>query len=469
MAMKKYCEYRKQELVPLTHSSKICGRIICLILLLCVFIQESAYSETYSYSLDALDEYCARWSRYYESKELDYVCDYMLSDDSKDLQTVYITYNANEKSKNYSSGLVPARTLVSLSIIPKDLVYLFHFYSDEKKGELESLELYGEDADGNEKRVVPGLLSRDSDYGMWLVEFTASELFDIIYAKEVYAVATINGEFKMTKISEAETEYLYDMIDWASGASLYANTNSPKYMDSSFLPHSTFAKPADVSHGLTGYSFRDDVDGMNKAAASVFYVEVFDENLTQIGTASGFVAFDEHLFVTNQHVIDGAAFLRITDDTKEENRYILNQVVASDKNQDIAILLFPDGNKYDALKLNINEDFQRGQSIVAIGSPEGLKNTLSKGDISGIRYEDGITYIQISASISNGSSGGALFDNNGKVIGVTSSGYIKGQNLNFAISIKSAQDLYARWNKSNYEILGSEKSWNLSGSSIDDY
>src|SRR5574342_400240 len=85
---------------------------------------------------------------------------------------------------------------------------------------------------------------------------------------------------------------------------------------------------------------------------------------------------------------------------------------------------------------------EKGDSVVAIGSPEGLFNTVSTGIISNLhQWTDGgvtLNMIQTTAPITHGSSGGALFNKYGEVIGVTSSGYDLG-NLNFAVAISHAQ------------------------------
>ena len=210
------------------------------------------------------------------------------------------------------------------------------------------------------------------------------------------------------------------------------------------------------------YSFKEDYDAIENAAQSVFYVEIYDSNNQPYGTGSGFVAFDEHLFVTNQHVIEGASFLRIWDDNDQV--YTINQVVESDKNQDIALLSFPEGQKYIALNLGDTEKLKRGQPVVTIGSPKGLQNTVAEGIISAFPTLNGMKMIQISAPISHGSSGGCLFDNSGDVIGITSAGLDDGQNLNFAIPITNVQQLYSQWDKKELTLLGSEKSWNTTGS-----
>ena len=75
----------------------------------------------------------------------------------------------------------------------------------------------------------------------------------------------------------------------------------------------------------------------------------------------------------------------------------------------------------------------RGQKVVAIGSPEGLFNTVSDGIISGFRNINGINMIQFTAPISCGSSGGAVMNMFGEVIGISTSGFDEGQNINFAV------------------------------------
>jgi len=76
-----------------------------------------------------------------------------------------------------------------------------------------------------------------------------------------------------------------------------------------------------------------------------------------------------------------------------------------------------------------------GAKVVAIGSPLGLQNTLSGGIVSGVREGR----IQMSDPISLGSSGGAVFDSYGKVIGISVATVVGGQNINFAVPIDWAK------------------------------
>lgn len=74
-----------------------------------------------------------------------------------------------------------------------------------------------------------------------------------------------------------------------------------------------------------------------------------------------------------------------------------------------------------------------GADVVAIGNPEGYSGTISTGIVSGVRTVYLTRVVQTTAPISPGSSGGALLNGQGRVVGVTSMGNIQGQNLNFAV------------------------------------
>ena len=76
--------------------------------------------------------------------------------------------------------------------------------------------------------------------------------------------------------------------------------------------------------------------------------------------------------------------------------------------------------------------------MYAIGSPSGLRNTLSEGIVSGLREIKGIQHIQTTTPISPGSSGGGLFDAEGKLIGITTFRIGDNGNLNFAVSLDEA-------------------------------
>lgn len=170
-------------------------------------------------------------------------------------------------------------------------------------------------------------------------------------------------------------------------------------------------------------------------ATSVFYIEVQNEGGTAVSTGSGFFIDESGIAVTNWHVINGAkkAIIKLPGGGAE---YAVTGVYAYDPTSDYAIIQV-DGSGFRALE--INPMLPRGAAdVYAIGSPKGLQNTISAGIVSNPRRVLQMnrlissSFIQTTAAISNGSSGGVLLNAYGEVIGITSNSYTDGQNLNFA-------------------------------------
>lgn len=165
-----------------------------------------------------------------------------------------------------------------------------------------------------------------------------------------------------------------------------------------------------------------------KKSAGIFLIETYDDEGRKRGTGSGFVVSSDGTAVTNYHVVRGAsrATVKFSDGTVGS----VDGVASYDKNRDLAVIqVMPPPQT--VLEIGDSASVQVGDKIVAIGSPLGLENTMSEGIVSALR--DGM--IQISAPISPGSSGGAVLDEQGKVVGISSSQITAGQNLNFAIPI----------------------------------
>ena len=181
-------------------------------------------------------------------------------------------------------------------------------------------------------------------------------------------------------------------------------------------------------------TFSEDLAAIDNAAKSVLLLVVYDSKNDIIATGSGFVAFDCETLVTNNHVIEGASWIMAISDAGYQ--YMVTKVIAADADRDIALLEFMSPTDMAPLTLcQGEEDLLRGAPVVAIGSPVAVKNTVSMGNISALFDIEGVRTIQFTAPISRGSSGGALFNNFGQVIGITSSLIEEGQNLNRAITI----------------------------------
>lgn len=196
--------------------------------------------------------------------------------------------------------------------------------------------------------------------------------------------------------------------------------------------------------GVAGFFWMkgsDDTVSITDAANSVLYLEVCDDTDEVIATASGFVIKDGTTLVTNYHVIDGAHHI-IAYTPDGENSVEVHTVLAYDEDADLAVLECEDNIGVPPLLLGDSDAVKQGDAVFAVGYPLGLANTLSDGVISS-RYldENNIDILQITAAISSGSSGGALFNKTGQVVGVICASYIDGQNLNIAIPSNTVSDL----------------------------
>lgn len=157
--------------------------------------------------------------------------------------------------------------------------------------------------------------------------------------------------------------------------------------------------------------------------------------------------------LTNAHV--AADFKEVTVATKK-SKYV-GEVVIYDKNIDLALVRIDGVILPKAKSLNDSGGHLAvGDKVFAIGSPIGMKNSLSEGIVSGLREHKGVTVIQTTAPISHGSSGGGLFDVQGNLVGITTFKLIEGENLNFAVDIRHAEDLLSD-KKTGQAAKGNEK------------
>ncbi|MCZ6652959.1 MAG: tetratricopeptide repeat protein [Planctomycetota bacterium] len=170
-----------------------------------------------------------------------------------------------------------------------------------------------------------------------------------------------------------------------------------------------------------------------KASPAVVRVEVRDSDFRLVGQGSGFLISEDGLIVTNHHVIEDAYFALVLLD--DDVKYFVQGIAGVDREADLA-LLKNQSKGLPFLELAGPDLPKVGTRVYAIGNPKGLTNTLSEGLVSGHRkIGEKPILIQTSAAISPGSSGGALLDGNGRVVGVTTSYVQGGQNLNFAVPV----------------------------------
>lgn len=140
--------------------------------------------------------------------------------------------------------------------------------------------------------------------------------------------------------------------------------------------------------------------------------------------------------LTNHHVIESAAEAVVL--LEDGRQGIVCDVVMEREDLDLALLqcvIWKSPKPVAILQIAKGSAPPIGEKVYTIGSPDGLEASLSEGIISGKReIIPGISWLQTTAPISTGSSGGPLLNSSGEVIGVVTASRRKGQNLNIAIS-----------------------------------
>lgn len=198
-------------------------------------------------------------------------------------------------------------------------------------------------------------------------------------------------------------------------------------MNSSFPQHSR----ADTNLSSMPVRREKSFEELAQLASSVVLVGIHNNRGEMIGTGSGIMIGTKGYILTNNHVASGGCFYTVRIE-EEQTVYETEEVIKYNPLLDLAVL------RIDRILQPLpiyagSQKLVRGQRVVAIGSPLGLFNSVSDGIISGFRVINDVDMIQFTAPISNGSSGGAVLNMYGEVIGVTTSGYDEGQNINLAV------------------------------------
>lgn len=174
-----------------------------------------------------------------------------------------------------------------------------------------------------------------------------------------------------------------------------------------------------------------DFEALARLASSVVMIQIEDETGRAVGNGSGIMIGKNGYILTNFHVASHGKHyaIRIEDDPQI---YRTDELIKYNQFLDLALLRI-DRTLSPLPIYDGREILVRGQKVIAIGSPMGLFNTVSDGIISGFRRIDDADMIQFTAPISSGSSGGAVLNMYGEIIGISTSGFDAGQNLNLAM------------------------------------
>jgi serine protease Do len=246
------------------------------------------------------------------------------------------------------------------------------------------------------------------------------------------------------------------VVSIAGGAALFANSNQKG--DSSIFPGGN--NPAVTKTSFSGYTTTVPVDFEKAATNAVpsvvhiktvtkfrevtgksrqlnpfgddgndFFKKFFGENgnpetqQDQKASGSGVIVSSDGYIVTNNHVVDGATEIIVTLNDRKNYKA---RVIGTDANTDLALIKI-EGHDLKAMPLGNSDDARLGQWVLAIGYPLNLDVTVTEGIISAKSRNIGInrqgaapveSFIQTDAAVNPGSSGGALINTNGELIGI---------------------------------------------------
>ncbi|NTW52804.1 MAG: tetratricopeptide repeat protein [Chlorobiaceae bacterium] len=178
------------------------------------------------------------------------------------------------------------------------------------------------------------------------------------------------------------------------------------------------------------------IEVFKQASKSVVVIKTYDDKGKLLSSGSGIVLDREGDVVTNYHVIERAATLVVVYDSKEYKAF----PKFVDRIRDVCSVKVP-GLGAPPVLLAKTSQVEIGSTVYAIGSPMAAGLTFSDGIVSSLRETSGGHYIQFTAPISPGSSGGGLFDQEAQLIGIPTYFIAQGQLLNFALPVEWIVDL----------------------------
>jgi S1-C subfamily serine protease len=154
---------------------------------------------------------------------------------------------------------------------------------------------------------------------------------------------------------------------------------------------------------------------------------------TASGIGSGFFINREGYIVTNRHVLSKAGRAEIK--TAAGHVFRVLQIIQEDSEADL-VIASTDATAQESNPVTLSSRLPEvGEKIIVIGNPMGLEQTVSDGIVSAVRRNQyAVDFIQVTAPVSAGNSGGPLLNMRGEVIGVATFQYRSGQNLNFCVA-----------------------------------
>ncbi len=205
-----------------------------------------------------------------------------------------------------------------------------------------------------------------------------------------------------------------------------------------------------VSPGVANISSTTIVHTSSYGMDAYFQLFLIPRERKQTSLGSGFIIDKDGYAITNNHVVDHADEVMVT---LNDQRQFKAKIIGKDEKMDLALIQIRDKNgqtppDLKPVSLGDSEQVRIAETVVAVGNPFGLQNTVTRGIISAKNRTIGLgpfdNFLQTDASINPGNSGGPLFNSSGKVIGINSairSETGQSSGLGFAIPINEAKKL----------------------------
>lgn len=287
------------------------------------------------------------------------------------------------------------------------------------------------------KIVAANVEKKQEYFFFYLISLTGCDVLLLQSAKDIAGEEEklgLSAKFVLGEYAnETIPEYEYQSVQKPPSVS-HENGRTPRnvpYNGGTGSTQSRYEKKTSGNNTAVEKSFEE----LAQCASSVVLIAVHNAEGEIVGTGSGIMIGKDGYILTNHHVIAGGRTysVRIEND---EQVYITSEVVKYHSVLDLAIIRI----ERTLTPLPIykgSKKLVRGQKVVAIGSPLGLFNSVSDGIISGFRNIRDVEMIQFTAPVSHGSSGGALLNMQGQVIGISTAGIDSGQNINLAVGYES--------------------------------
>lgn len=174
---------------------------------------------------------------------------------------------------------------------------------------------------------------------------------------------------------------------------------------------------------------------------------------TKKGIGTGFVVNPEGEALTCNHVVAGAKEIKVTLANETE---ATAQVVARDESRDLALLKL-DRTGLPAVVFTPAAQLRPGATVVAVGAPFGLENSVTQGVVSAVGREiKGQEYLQIDAALNEGNSGGPVINAEGEVVGVATSVVAEADNVGFALPSEAVLEFLRSQDIAFSTTLGAE-------------